>query len=101
MSPARGDIVRRGDTGGYGLVISKSMLHTVSGLVILCAVIRSETMAASFPHAVTVDADEQHLHAIPVSVHTAPASALAEIVGAADEDQLRAIARVLHAATSP
>ena len=101
MTPNRGDIVRRGDNGGYGIVITNDMLHQVSEVVILCTVVRSTTMADSFPHAIAVSAADQHLYAVPVSVHTAPASAIAEIIGQADEHQLRDIVRILHAATSP
>lgn len=100
MSVTRGDIVRRGDTGGFGLIISNGMLHQVSDVVIICTVVRSETMAGAFPHAIPVSTPDQHLYAIPVSVHTAPASAVAEIVGRVDEGHLRDIVRILHAATS-
>lgn len=101
MTPARGDIVRRGDTGGFGIVITNDMLHQVSDVVILCTVVRSTTMADAFPHAISVSAADQSLYAVPVSVHTAPASSIAEIIGQADELQLRDIVRILHAATSP
>lgn len=100
MTPTRGDVVLRGDNGGYGVVISNSMLHQVSGLVILCTVARSETMAEAFPNFIRVAAGDQHLFALPVAVHTAPASAIGSVVGRATDEQLRAIVRVLHAATS-
>ncbi|THV41230.1 hypothetical protein [Glycomyces buryatensis] len=101
MTPTRGDIVRRGDTGGYGIVVTNDMLHQVSEVVILCTVVRSTSMADSFPHAIEIAAADQNLYAIPVSVHTAPASAITEIIGQAEEHQLRDIVRMLHAATSP
>ncbi|RRR95798.1 hypothetical protein [Glycomyces terrestris] len=101
MKPTRGAVVRRGDTGSYGLVIANDMLHQVSDIVILCTVLRSETMAGHSPHAIPIEAADQHLYAIPVLVHTAPASAVAEVVGTADADQLRSVTRTLNAATSP
>ncbi|PRY53535.1 hypothetical protein [Glycomyces artemisiae] len=100
MTAERGAIVRRGDTGGYAVVISNDMLHTVSSTVILTTVVRSESMAEAWPNVIGVDAAGEHLFAIPVSVHTAPASAIKDVVGRATNEQLRSIVRVLHAATS-
>ncbi|MCD0446358.1 hypothetical protein LO763_22340 [Glycomyces sp. A-F 0318] len=101
MTPERGAVIQRGDTQGYAVLISNSMLHQASDVVILCTVVRSTTMAAHFPHAIGVDAADEHLLAIPVAVHTVPVSVIKAVVGQATDEQLRDIVRVLHAATSP
>lgn len=101
MRPARGDIVRRSDTGGLGVVISGELVHESCNAVILCTVVRTADPVGDFPKAVLVGEQDADLWAVPASVNTAPIAVVAEVAGRAEAEQLGAVVRAHHMAISP
>lgn len=100
MTIQQGNIVRRGDTGTFAVVISNSMLHTIAPWVMVCSI----NMTADHSHPAVVDLDEyaegKQMRVVPTKLFTVPVSAVAEVIGTATEQQLRETIRIMHAATS-
>lgn len=94
---AQGDIIKRGDTGTLGVIISNDLVHRTSGWIIVCSVNLSQAGANMQPALVAIPGGG---YAVPIKTFTIPASAVAEVAGQVTVEQLRKIIRINHAGTS-